>query len=226
MSPASPEPRTLRFAGRKWRVKRGRRGPGNNRWSDAPESVWVDAAGRLHLAIRRIGGAWHCAEVCTEEFTTPGLHRFYVTGRIDRLDPNVVFSPFIYADDDTEVDIEFSRWGDRTAGTSAQYVIQPHGVPGNRRRFALDLAGSKTTHCFDWQPHRVRFRSLHGHYAELPGPSHLIQRWRYSGGSIPRASRNLRVHINLWLVKGSPPTDGAEVEVVVERAELPLPKRA
>jgi hypothetical protein len=118
--------RIIKFAGRLWVVKSGdRRGPGPNCWSDSEQSVWVDENGWLHLRIRKENGRWYCAEVFTREYTCYGLHCFYTIGRLDNLDPNVVFAPFLYKDDRTEIDIEFTRWGEPNSQSNGQYVVQP-----------------------------------------------------------------------------------------------------
>ena len=91
------EERIIAFAGRQWVVKSGcGLGPGPNCWSDSEQSVWVDENGWLHLKIREEDGSWYSAEVYTQEPTHYGLHRFYMIGRLDNLDPNVVAAPFLY----------------------------------------------------------------------------------------------------------------------------------
>lgn len=214
-------PRTIDFAGRIWYVKTGYGGPGPNYWSDSEENVWVDTNGWLHLKIRYDNGIWYCSEVYTTGFTRYGMHRFYIIARLDRLDRNVVFAPFLYANDTTEVDIEFSEWGMSVPWYNAQYVVQPGYRAGNVERFWIALNGDYTTHYFNWQVDSIRFKSIHGHYQEPPNPGYLIHEWLYTGNDNPRESESLRVHINLWLYQGNPPTNGEEVEVIVKDADLP-----
>ena len=93
------------------------------------DNVRIDEDG-LHLFIENRDGNWYCAEVFTKEPLWFGKYVFYIEGRIDELDPNVVFSMFNYwkegerIDSDeywneinhkgtNEIDIEFSSWGDR-----------------------------------------------------------------------------------------------------------------
>ncbi len=213
--------RMVDFAGLRWNVKLGFGGPGPNYWLDSEENVWVDSAGWLHLRIRSSGDTWYCSEVYTIEPTSYGKHRFYVVGRIDTIDRNVVFAPFLYHNDETEVDIEFARWGQINPPTSGQYVVQPGGRPGNLERFPIELTGTHSTHYFNWQSDSIRFRSIHGHYPEPPGPDYLIHEWLYTGTNNPPQDSNLRVHINLWLFQGNPPANGCEQEVVVSSADLP-----
>ena len=216
---ARADPRTLTFAGREWTVRSGEGGPGPNNWSDSPESVWVDGEG-LHLKVRKSDGVWHCAEVATVLPTRHGMHRFHLTGRTDLLDRNVVASPFLYRDDEREVDIEFSRWG-RERGPNTQYVVQPFQKKGNIHRFAAAPAGEATTHCMDWHSGHIHFLSFPGH-ADAPGAARGgVREWTYKGPDNPREEDGLRVHINLWLVRGMPPSDGKEAEFVVKNAALP-----
>ena len=64
-------------------------GPGPNRWEE--KNVSVDASGYLHLKLTERDGKWYCAEVYTQEALGFGLYEFRSSGRVDRLDPNVVF---------------------------------------------------------------------------------------------------------------------------------------
>jgi hypothetical protein len=213
--------RIIDFAGRQWAVKSGcELGPGPNCWSDDPQSVWVDG-GQLHLKIRQIDGTWHAAEVTTTECTRYGMHRFFTVGRLDTLDRNVVAALFLYKDDQTEVDIEFSTWGEMNPTYNAQYVVQPWNLPGHRERFWMSLAGTYSTHIIDWNASAIQFRSIHGHYQEPPDAAHLIHEWLYTGDDIPSQLECMRIHINLWLYQGYPPSDGQEAEIVVKSAQLP-----
>jgi len=213
--------RTIEFAGRQWFVKSGYGGPGPNYWSDSEQSVWVDGNGRLHLKLRNLGGTWYAAEVYSVERTRYGLHRFYVDAPLDSPDENVVFAPFLYQDDEHEIDIEFTKWGNPSNPNNAQYVVQPWYHTGNLERFSLALNGTFSTHYMDWRSSYIQFKSIHGHYQEPPDPGFLINDWLYVGDDIPPEEGNLRIHMNLWLVGGNPPSDGQEVEVIIADADFP-----
>jgi hypothetical protein len=221
MCPSIAHARTIIFAGQEWTIRSGTGGPGANHWSDSTESVWVDKEG-LHLKIRKIDNVWHCAEVTSVLPTRYGMHRFYVASRIDLLDKNVVASPFLYKDDSHEVDIEFSRW-QKASGNNAQYVVQPYNASGNIHRFETKLKRARSTHYFDWEPGSIHFNSFRGHTAEPRRKRFLLQEWTYTGGDNPPQDDELRIHINLWLVNGKPPSDGKEVEFVLKSADLPGP---
>jgi hypothetical protein len=213
--------RIIEFAGRQWGVKSGcGLGPGPNCWSDSEESVWVDAGGQLHLKMREVNGTWYCAEVTSKTCTRYGMHRFYTIGRLDTLDKNVVAALFLYKDDQTEVDIEFARWGEQDPVYNAQYAVQPWDTPGNREQFWVTLNGDNSTHYIDWNASAIQFKSIHGHHPEPPDAAHLIHEWLYTGGDIPVEEECLRTHINLWLYQGNPPA-GGQPEIIVKNAELP-----
>jgi len=212
--------RTLQFAGRTWYVKSGYGGPGPNYWSDSNQSVWVDGSG-LHLKIRNISGTWYCSEVWTQGTTRYGIHRFYTISRLDSLDRNVVAAPFLYANDTTEIDIEFSKWG-LANSYNGWYVVQPPIRPTNVDSFTVRLTGSYTTHYINWQRDSIRFKSIHGFRQDDSLGYYRIRQWLYQGSDNPRVAESLRVHINLWLFQGRPPSNGLETEMIVSRADLPI----
>jgi hypothetical protein len=215
-----PVYRTIQFSGYTWNVKASatRAGPGPNYFSDSEEDVWVDADGQLHLNIAYRNSRWYSTEVFTTRPLGHGIYTFTLASRVDQLDRNVVLGLFTW--DDTapahhyrEIDIEFSRWGEQE-GDNAQYVVQPWDTPGNRHRFNVELQGEHSTHSFAWSLDQVHFSSFHGH-ASPPAPGDEIDAWLYAGADTPPAGRG-NARINLWLLGGNPPSDGQEVEVIVE----------
>ena len=220
-SPLFSQQRTIQFAGHIWNVKSGYGGPGPNNWSNDTQSVWVDSDGALHLKIRKIGDTWYCAEVYSTEYTTYGLHRFYIASKVDDIDKNAVAAVFLYANDTTEIDIEFTKWGVDNPDANAQYVVQPYNAEGNIHTFPMTLSTDSSTHLFDWQPSSIFFRSLHGHCSDPLNTSYNIKEWQYTGSDIPAEDENLRMHINLWLFRGQPPAQGEEIEFIIADADLP-----
>jgi len=177
--------------------------------------------------MRQENGQWHCAEVISTEPTQFGIHRFYIDGRVDKLDKNVVFGAFVYQDfplpqRQKEIDIEFSRFG-RADADNLWYVVWGPGDDHDPHSSSFLLNGDFSTHSFDWQPSQIVFGSHHGHYNEPPAPNYVIADWAYTGDYIPHEVENLHIHINLWLFRGRAPSDGEEVEVVVRHADLPAP---
>ncbi len=105
----------IEFGGYTWTVRSGRGGPGPNAWDES--NVWIDVATNLHLKITQRDGKWTCAEVTMRKRLGFGRYQFKVSGRLDRLDDNVVLGLFNYPTGDVglnathEIDIEFARWG-------------------------------------------------------------------------------------------------------------------
>ena len=213
-----PGGRTIAFAGRAWRVKGpGTYGPGPSWYNDGSESVWVDAADRLHMTIKNLGGTWCSTEVVLTETLGYGDYIFTTYGDLDLMDPHDVLGLFIWqygvCYSDTylwwnpynEFDIELSRWGE--AGNElGQFVAQPWDYPGNLDRFGMTFAaGEITSHAFRWRPDRVECRTWRGGPHD-ESPATLVHTWTYTGPHIPRPEQP-RVHINLWQFEGSPAVD-------------------
>ena len=210
--------RRLSFSGREWIVKGSPFpvGPGPNFFSDAEEHVWVDEQGRLHLNIVYSSGKWWCTEVYTAEPLGYGTYRFTVASPIDELDPNAILGLFTWDPGAPEfhyreIDIEFSRWGE-PGNDNAQFVVQPWDTSGNMARFPTVLQGTYSTHEFLWTEQSVRFQAFQG---KAPMVGDLVQRWTYEGNDVPPAGQ-ANARINLWLLNGVAPSDGEEIEVIVE----------
>jgi hypothetical protein len=217
---ASSEAKTIYFAGYNWTAKSGAHtGPGPNSWDE--NNVWVDQDGYLHLTLTNRDGQWYCSEVSMADRLGFGRYQFWVTGRIDRLDPNLVFGLFNYPTQDVgpdgthEIDIEFARWG-RPQAPIGNYTVWPvqKGLNSGHKPFPVELNGDDTTQRFTWGPTSVIFQSLLGHRDDDLGQ---FANWLYQ----PRdpasyiGDKPLPVQINLWLFKGQPPNNGQQVELAI-----------
>ena len=213
-------PATLKFSGYDWIVRSpGKGGPGPNQWSAS--NVWVDAVGRMHLKISQRQGTWYCAEVYTQQRLGFGRYQWWVTGRVDNLDPNVVLGLFNYPPEDVgpdgtnEIDIEIARWR-RADAPNGNFSVYParNKLTGHHQRFEITYRGSNTTHRFNWQHESVFFQCLAEHCS---GDGDEIGRWIYQPAEyrdyIPQ--QPMPVRMNLWLSKGVAPSDGREVEIVI-----------
>lgn len=219
--------RSIEFSGFTWWVKESKNlaGPGPNWWSASKENVWVDKEGRLHMKITYRDGKWFCSEVVCEEPATYGTYVFYLSGRIDKLDPRVIFGLFTW--DDTayktqancEIDIEFSRWNDPLA-PNLHYSLQPARGPDDpsgryKERIHMSnmtLEKPQSTHSFTWTPKRVVFSSFEGY----EHPAHQLDGWSYVPAhprrrarqgtmtsdpvGIPQPGPDTHLRINLWLL--------------------------
>ncbi len=203
------------FSGYEWVVKSGRHGPGNNDWS--PDNVWVDKDGFLHLKITFRHEAWSCAELMSVDNFAYGRYQFLLVGAIDRLDPNIVLGLFVYpaegnTDPDSEIDIEFTRWGE---------VVRPIGnytvtAAGQTQPFDFSLDGSYSAHQFNWTEREVTFESFFGHIIKDEA---RFRQWSYqsAGFEDEKVQPPVRVHMNLWLFRGEAPLNGQEQEVIIKK---------
>ena len=215
-----PTTRIINFSGFEWVVRTSGDqfvGPGPNLFSDSKENVWVDDQGRLHLKIVEKGGNWFCSGITLRKNYGHNKYVFYVSSRVDQLDPNVVAGLFTYKNDEEEIDIEFSRWSDPD-NEDSQFAVQPSYLTGNKVRYDLDLNGPLSTHWFNWQESFIEFGSYRGHTLE-PEEEDIIHEWRYSGDNIP-PDVDERLKINLWLFRGTAPSNLQEAEMVIDRVEI------
>lgn len=217
--------KTIQFAGQTWNVRSGTGNPGANNWSDAPESVWVDDQGRLHLKIRKENGIWYCSEVISQQSFGYGEYIFYLGSNVEEYDPNVVAAMFTYENDNREIDIEFTGSGFGNSSytdTPGWYTVQPKPyTSANQKRFKLNLTDNFSTHKFNWSKSSIQFQSYHGNYPYLPSAGFLIQEWTYAGSKNPPAGKE-RLHLNLYLIGGKPPTDGKDVEFIINAVYIPI----
>lgn len=219
---AHAQQNTLQFSGYEWQVRPSENngGPGPNHWDS--NNAWVDKEGNLHLKLTQHDGKWYCAEVYTTKEFGFGTYQFWITGRVDKLDRNVVLGLFNYpesklgGDGTHEMDIEFARWGKETANIGNYTVYPVKASLGQQTRdFPVTLQDNAlTTQRFTWTSTSVFFQSLYGHRNDDTG---LFHGWLYQPPeSAKRISQGtMPVHINLWLFEGKPPSDGNPVEIVI-----------
>ena len=173
----------------------------------------------------------------SEESFGYGKYTFYLDGRPDLFDKNVVLGLFTYLDidgddkieveeGDGEIDIEFSKWGNASSKNNSWYVLQYHNSEGERipeeYQFSMVLNGTYSTHYFDWKSSSVHFKSVHGHYYEdTDDPNLIIAEMTLDGNKVPTPSDE-KVHLNLWLVDadkdghGDSPSNDQEVEIIIK----------
>ncbi len=204
-----------------WWIKKSvvRVGPDTNYFNE--RNAFVDSLDRLHLRIsRRTDGRFDCAEVINKNSSGYGKYIWQIESGVGRLDRNVVLGLFTWdnhaRDYNSEIDIEFSRWGMIT-DSNVQYVVQPHTEPSRIRKWILPVTLDSSTHCFDWSPSSVSFKSVRGFSNDCSGPP--LFSWTYAGPNIPTPSR-VKKRMNLWLVRSLPPSDSAEVEVIIRRCSV------
>jgi hypothetical protein len=202
----SNAPRTVEFSGYTWQVKSSEEGvgPGPNYFSDSPDNVWVDSRGLLHLKLTYLEGRWYCAEVINTQSLGLGRYSFQLGSPVSDFDPNVVLGLLTWSDDpdyaNREIEYEFSRWANARNPTNGQYVVQP--FRWNRQKFRQPPVVS-STQSFEWRQNAVTFTSTSG----------VPSKWTADNRVPPPGGE--RVHMNLWLYLGEPPSDGRAAEVIV-----------
>lgn len=214
------------FSGYKWVKKEyvtNRYGPGPNYFSARTNDIWVDSSGYLHMKISFRDGKWFSTEVISDLSFGYGTYVFNLGSRGDTLDREITIGLFTWDDHYDgaqinhyrEIDFEFSRW-ELTSNSNFQFVVQPYNyTSSNMRRFNIDnTTNSNTVHAFFWDTGSIAFSSAYG--SGYPAaPSELIDQWTYYGPCNPSPGQE-KVHINLWLINGNPPSNGMETEIVIK----------
>ena len=195
----------INFSGYNWEIKNSleKVGPGPNVFSKRCVNVHND---ELKLEFIKQGENVLCSEAICSQSLGYGKYIFFISSRVDLLPDNMVLGLFTWSynalPNNCEIDIEFSKW-DNEVKTNTQFVIQPYETEGNLKRFNTELNGIYSTHIIDWQPHEVKFLSIHGHHLSPPSKQQIIQSWKFTGKDIP-SPENEKIHINLWKYKDSP----------------------
>jgi hypothetical protein len=221
--------------------------PGPCNFSDSTNNVFFDGSGNLHLKITDDSGTWHCAQVATppqpqqgqqlNQTYGYGTYTFNVASAVDGLDPNVVFGLFTWSDDPayagpyspwtnspqggvpshSELDVEFSKWGDQNNPYNAQFVVQPYANNGARYQFVMPPGYNNSTAIINWFPDGISFKvqdtsgNVIAEYS-YPGP---VPPPGDNGGWLGPVPSLQQVRMNLWLVNGNPPLNGQDAVVVV-----------
>jgi hypothetical protein len=243
----------LLFSGLKWEVKSGgdsKLGPGPNYFSDSTSNVFVDNQGYLHLKITLDNGKWNCAEVISREKFGYGTYVFTIQSNVANIDRNAVVGLFtwdntsFFTQANSEVDIEFSKWGSATDTLTLTYSVQPvwfsNPVPYWERSKRPTMSVSKlkfpSTHAFTWTDSLITWKSYEG--VNYPGNS-LLSNWSFDKTKPPRIKiegnnqsqpvvipgpgQDTHARINLWLLNGLGPSNNNEVELIVKEFKfIPL----
>ena len=216
----SPGVRFLSFSGYDWSVKNYSSpvGPGPNYFSDATNNVWTDTNGWLHLRITHRTNAWQCAEILSARTFGPGSYRFELNSPADSLNPNVTLGLFTYSDDpaftEREIDVECSRWQNAADTNNSQFVVQPYYLANQLVRYRVPPGLADSTHLFVWETNQISWQSQTGAY--FAAATNLIAAYVFTNAANVPQSGDEVVHLNLWLINGSPPTDNNEVEIIIK----------
>ncbi|MFM9052504.1 MAG: hypothetical protein ACKOKF_09375 [Bacteroidota bacterium] len=245
-----PETGDFYFSGYYWNIKASgtsMMGPGPNFFGGTSENVWLDQDSMLHLRITKRNNRWYCGEVISAKEFGYGTYIFTVDGRLDTMNERAVFGLFTWNDysfqeqANSEVDVEFARWGNANDSQLLTYSVQPVWFDNpapfleRTRRPGIPVTSLRTptTHVFKWTPDTVFWYSCAGE--SFPG-NQLLASWKYDKSNIPRAKieggrvsnpiiipapfNTTNVRFNLWLLSGIGPASNRETEVVIKRFEF------
>jgi hypothetical protein len=213
--------------------------PGPNYYSASSENVFIDTAGDLHIKITKSGGRFYCSAIFTTQTVGYGKYTFLVSSRVNNIDRNAVVGLFTWNDKscvtnaNSELDIEFTRWGDANDPNVINYSVQPTNFGQETERYTtgpMAYTGNKTQHIINWTPSLVSFSSYKNH-VNPPVPADLIYSWSFGSSNppkskeecnslpivIPAPETGTHLNINLWLDRGRYPTDNQEVELILHQ---------
>jgi hypothetical protein len=208
---------TLNFGGLEWFIKAPptQVSPNGNFFSAS--NAFVDPQGQLHLKVTPCGSGWCSAEIFTRQNVGYGAYSFSVASPLNNLDPNVTLGMFTWdaqdaADSNREWDIEVSRWGNASASTNAQFVVQPYNGPGNIQHFLISSGGG-TLHTVTWNPTSVTFSTA--------SQGTAISSWSYQQQTpqypVVPTPGDARLHLNLYIASGSQPATLTSQEVILSQ---------
>ncbi len=211
---------TLSFSGYTWTITdfgTSTHGPGPNYWSSS--NAYVDANGYLHLELTKNTKTktWQCSQVVLNQSLGYGTYQWQVEGRIDQLDPNVVFAMFNYSGNDgfDEMDIEYSKWGNAKNKTDLDFNLYP-ATGSNQSNVettaSVTLTTTYTTHRIIRSGTEVDFQSLMGFQ---DGNTNLYAAKSLYSPPTAISTLSMPAYINLWLYQGKAPANGKNVEVII-----------
>lgn len=212
----------IHFCDRRWTVRpTGVGGPGSNLFDD--RNVTQLDNGDLQLEVTNRDGKWTCAELHTLERLGFGTYQLWLIGRIDSLDPQLVFAFFSYPTADVgpdkthEIDIELARWGAKEV-PCGNFTVYPTSAGGHKvtHPYPIRLEGEYTTHRIVRRAESIVFSSYHGH-RELGDPRGLIEVREFTG-QVSRAPMPL--HLNFWLYEGKQPQNGKTASLIVRDVQF------
>lgn len=121
-------------------------------------------------------------------------------------------------DGTNEIDIEVAKWNQPEPNASnIFYTVYPRSL-GTVKQVSngtrMVLQGTYTTHQFKWTAEHVAFQSQHG-FQTSPDENIFFSCQTPDSFTPSMPYVEAPLHLNLWLFRGDPPTDGEEVEVIL-----------
>jgi hypothetical protein len=241
---------SIRFSGRSWKVKiyeNAKWGPGPNFFSGREEDITIDEKGYLHMKIVNKDGKWMSTEVICDDHTGYGTYIFTIEGDIENIPENIVLGLFTWddgtfqSDANSEVDIEFSKWGNANDPRTLQYGVQPihfgtyYPEREHRPTYEIGKIIGVSTHAFTWSQDKIEWKSFAG---DTYGQGELLAQWSFDKNNparvkeengmrsqpviIPKPGSQTQCRINFWITPwiNPIPSDGKEHEIIIRRFEF------
>ncbi len=234
------------FSGFDWIVKGNGQlqGPGPNYFSKREEDIFLDSNGFLHLKIDQQNGVWHSTEVVSVDTMGYGEYTWTVEGDFVSMPENIVVGLFtwdsntFYSDGNSEVDIEFSKWGNASQNNTLQYGVQPIAFSQFFAERVHKPAGSASimngvsTHSFIWTDSLISWKSYEGSTVteealryewefDLNNPPRVKEEGGQSSQPIviPAPGNTTNARINLWILTGINPviSSGIPPELIIRK---------
>lgn len=234
----------IHFAGKKWDIKSANTpvGPGPNNFSKLYDDVWVDEHGYLHLSIAKHDGVWYSTEVVSQDTVGYGTYEFTIQADPMSFASNAVFGLFTWDDNtffteaNSEVDIEFSKWGNANSTSPLTFSVQPvnfgpfYPERTHEAEINPNLLKGVTSHVFTWTDTLITWMSYTG---ELGSGNAPFATWEFDldhpgrvkneGGNssqpvvIPAPGNTTHARMNFWTLPhvAIGPENGLNHEVII-----------
>jgi hypothetical protein len=235
----------ISFAGYEWTIKQGseRQGPGNNHFSAERRNIWIDLRGHLHLNIApNQDSIWNSVEIYCLEQMGYGRYEFEIKAPLSQLDPFSVLGLFTWdpksfrSQANSEIDIEFSKWGYPLSPSLLYYTVHPvsSGTLNLERMYKSPLKSSTwngiSTHLIEWRDTSISWSSYtgkealeknrtdHFHYS-FKNKKRLKKIGKESSNtiSVPMPGNETSARINYWLMNGKNEPFGVECPEIIIR---------
>lgn len=233
------------FSGYGWNIKTNPTpvGPGPNYFSKSDSTIYTDNNGYLHMKIFYSGNKWNCSEVVSTENLGYGTYKWVIeNSSLSTLNESIVVGLFSWDNStfqdqgNSEVDIEFSKWGNKSDTQTLTYSVQPvwfenpqpYSERTNKPKLAMSKLSGVTTHLFRWTPDLIEWISFSG---DVEDPNKQIAYWKFDknnqsrskieGGKtsdpiiIPAPGKTTNARMNTWLLNGQKPTNNSNYELII-----------
>jgi len=219
----------IQFAGYQWKIKNGayRQGPGNNIFAAQAKNLRLDWRGHLHLNINPLDSVWRSTEIICAQQMGYGQYEIEIKAPLSQLDPYSVLGFFTWdsknfsSQANSEIDIEFSKWGYPLSPSLLYYTAHPvaKGSLNLERMYKSPHEASRwngiSTHIIEWRDTSITWSSYTGKEAVAEKRTDYFhysfqnkKRRKQIGAeksesiSVPKPGAETSARINYWLLTG------------------------